>query len=64
MMKRFTLAVHIGMSLVVGSALAENDGFNFRDEVTLETPGPGFTAAAEDGVKKRQPTIFGKTYGE
>jgi hypothetical protein len=64
MTKRIMLAVYIGVSLVVGSALAENDGGNFRDEVTFETPGPGSTATAEHGVKTRQPTIFGRTYGE
>jgi hypothetical protein len=64
MLKRILLAVHIGVSLVIGSALAESDRFNVRDEVTREAPNPGATDLAEHGGKMRQPTVFGKTYGE
>src|SRR5215475_14394647 len=46
MMKCIVWAVLIGMSLVAGSAVAEDHAFNFNDEVKQGTPGPGFTAKA------------------
>ena len=46
MMKWIVLAVLIGMSLVAGPAWAEDNAFNFNDEVKQGTPGAGFTAKA------------------
>jgi hypothetical protein len=65
-MKRIMLAVLMGMSLVAGPALVEGDVFNFSDEgkgdPRAQLHGQG--GREQNGVKKGQPTIYGKTYGE
>ena len=43
MMQRIVLAVLIGMSFVVGRAWADDNVFNFNDEVTKGQQGAGFT---------------------
>ena len=45
-MKRLVWGVVVGMSLVAGLAVAEDNAFTFTDEVKKGTPGAGFTAQA------------------
>jgi hypothetical protein len=65
-MKRMVLAAVMGMSLVAGPALAGGDGLHVSREVTEDSrvPRHGQGGHDQDGVKKGQPTIYGKTYGE